>query len=40
MGALFYAKSYVTPPIEFRDGGVVVPTGLGFGVEPVDGGGE
>ncbi|WZP00151.1 enolase C-terminal domain-like protein [Isosphaeraceae bacterium EP7] len=39
MGALFYAKSYVTPPIVFRDGGVVVPTGLGFGVEPVDGGG-
>jgi L-alanine-DL-glutamate epimerase-like enolase superfamily enzyme len=35
MGALFYDRSAVIPPIVFRDGGVVVPTGVGFGVEPV-----
>jgi len=37
MAALFYEKSSVSPPVAFRDGGVEVPKGLGFGVEP-DGG--
>jgi muconate cycloisomerase len=36
MGALFYEASSVTPPIEFRDGQVHAPTGLGFGVVPRD----
>jgi muconate cycloisomerase len=35
MASLFYAKSSVEPPIAFRDGGVAVPTGNGFGVTPV-----
>jgi muconate cycloisomerase len=34
MAALFYEKSYVSPAIVFQDGEVVVPKGLGFGVEP------
>jgi L-alanine-DL-glutamate epimerase-like enolase superfamily enzyme len=34
MGALFYEKSSVRPGIVFRDGGIEVPKGTGFGVEP------
>ncbi len=34
MAALFYASSYVTPPIAFREGRVATPQGIGFGVEP------
>jgi L-alanine-DL-glutamate epimerase-like enolase superfamily enzyme len=36
MGALFYANSYVTPPITFRAGRVAAPQGPGFGVIPND----
>jgi L-alanine-DL-glutamate epimerase-like enolase superfamily enzyme len=34
MGALFYAKSAVTPPLVFDHGFVARPTGVGFGVTP------
>lgn len=34
MAALFYAKSYVTPPITLRNGRIEVPLGPGFGVQP------
>ncbi len=40
MGALFYDRSAVTPPIVFRDGGVEPPSGPGFGVEPLEGPGR
>lgn len=35
MGALFYEASSVAPPVVYRDGRVRVPTGPGFGVEPL-----
>ncbi|WP_406698762.1 enolase C-terminal domain-like protein [Singulisphaera sp. Ch08] len=35
MAALFYEASSVTPPIAFHEGRVEVPTGPGFGVEPL-----
>ncbi|MHC5544919.1 hypothetical protein ACYOEI_42330, partial [Singulisphaera rosea] len=34
MAALFYAQSYVNPPILFREGKIQAPKGLGFGVDP------
>jgi muconate cycloisomerase len=36
MAALFYDATSVSPPVAFRDGGVVVPEGPGFGVDPID----
>jgi len=35
MAALFYESSSVTPPIDYQDGRVQAPTGIGFGVEPL-----
>jgi muconate cycloisomerase len=35
MAALFYESSSVTPPIIYRDGRVMCPSGPGFGVVPV-----
>ncbi|WP_422927734.1 mandelate racemase/muconate lactonizing enzyme family protein [Singulisphaera sp. PoT] len=32
--SLFYASSYVRPPITYQDGKVEAPRGFGFGVEP------
>ncbi len=35
MAALFYDRSDVRPAIEFRNGKVKTPTGMGFGVAPI-----
>ncbi len=32
---LFYERSSVTRPLEFREGRVQAPQGLGFGVHPI-----
>ena len=33
--AVFYERSSITRPLSFHDGRVAVPTGAGFGAEPI-----